>query len=196
MRQPILLSPADFRDMPWKNGGGTTCELFRLPHAARPDDFALRLSIASVAQGGPFSAFPGVDRTLMLLEGAGMALQFADGRRAVLDKPLHLIDFPGEANVDCTLLGGPLRDFNVMVARDYGWARTHIVHVEAGQPLMCDGAVACWVYLLRGELTGAALRLAAGQLLLLPQGHAACLTAVTASVAIVVELTLLPCPSA
>jgi environmental stress-induced protein Ves len=125
------LRPADYRDMPWKNGGGTTCELFRLPHPANPDAFALRLSIATVASGGPFSSFLGIDRTLMLLEGEGMALRFeGEAAERVLDTPLQPIDFPGEAAVDCRLLRGSLRDFNVMVARNWGRAHTQIVEGE------------------------------------------------------------------
>ena len=139
MTQIQHLTPKDYRDMPWKNGGGTTCELFRLPHPHRLEDFALRLSIATVASGGPFSIFPGIDRTLMLLEGEGMALQFSgEAAERVLDVPLQPIAFPGEAAVDCRLLGGSLRDFNVMVARDWGRAHTQIIEgdfsmAEAGK---------------------------------------------------------------
>ena len=89
-----VLTGDDFRAMPWRNGGGSTCELYRLPHPQRPDDFALRLSIATVAQGGPFSSFPLVDRTLLLLEGDGMALQFEAGDEVLLSEPLQPLQCP------------------------------------------------------------------------------------------------------
>ncbi|WP_374356875.1 HutD family protein, partial [Chitinimonas sp.] len=166
---PHLYRADDYRTMPWKNGGGSTCELLRLPHPVRPDDFALRLSIATVSQGGPFSAFPGVDRTLYLLDGDGMALQFADGRSARLDQALARIDFAGEVAVDCQLLGARSRDFNVMVARDTARCRSgiHAVDRQATLPMGGDGLT--WVYLLHGSLTVSGLSAQAGELLALPQ---------------------------
>ena len=49
---------------PWKNGGGTTTEVAVFPAGASFDDFGWRISIADIARGGPFSQFPGIDRTL------------------------------------------------------------------------------------------------------------------------------------
>lgn len=69
--------------MPWKNGGGVTRELVKLPHPTDPARFLARLSIATVATSGPFSAFPGIDRTLLMLEGRGMRLSL-DGTRSAL----------------------------------------------------------------------------------------------------------------
>jgi environmental stress-induced protein Ves len=107
------------RVMPWKNGGGTTAEIALAPADA---DFASgrfdwRLSLASIERDGPFSAFPGVDRTIMLVEGAGMILTAADGARLVLDRSHLPQDFPGEWPVDCRLIGGPVRDLNLMANR-------------------------------------------------------------------------------
>ncbi|WP_460535136.1 HutD/Ves family protein [Chitinimonas naiadis] len=162
-----LLGPDDYRAMPWKNGGGTTCELYRLAHPERPDDFALRLSIAQVAQGGPFSSFPGVDRQLMLLAGAGMRLQFDDGRTALLDTPLAPIAFQGEQAVACTLLDGALQDFNLMVARDWGRAKLTIEHLQAGQSVRLDHPDLQLCHLRQGELQGDDLLMRAGQTLVL-----------------------------
>ncbi|MBM7325185.1 HutD family protein, partial [Agrobacterium sp. S2] len=49
--------------MPWKNGGGVTTEIIVHPAKASMADFDWRISMANVAQDGPFSIFPGVDRT-------------------------------------------------------------------------------------------------------------------------------------
>ncbi len=101
--------------MPWKNGGGLTREIFRFPEAAV--DWQWRISIAEIAADGPFSAFPGCDRELLLLSGAGMRLQFA-GRSETLHKPYDSIRFSGEEPVESFLLDGPTSDFNAIWRRD------------------------------------------------------------------------------
>ncbi|WP_179402471.1 HutD/Ves family protein [Burkholderia guangdongensis] len=111
---------------PWKNGGGVTRELAAFvpkgtsagaPPGAALDTFAWRVSVADVAQPGAFSRFDGVDRTLVLLSGAGMTLHEAGGARHVLDVPLARADFAGETAIDATLADGPTRDFNLMTRR-------------------------------------------------------------------------------
>ncbi|MBN8630010.1 MAG: HutD family protein [Rhodobacterales bacterium] len=49
------------------------------PAEAGFDSFDLRLSIAAVAEDGPFSDFPGIDRRLWLLDGAGVTCLMAQG---------------------------------------------------------------------------------------------------------------------
>lgn len=59
----------------------------------------------------------------MLLEGDGVRLRSADG--AIdhrLDTPLAPFAFGGDEPIDCTLLGGPSADFNVMSRRARGRA--------------------------------------------------------------------------
>jgi environmental stress-induced protein Ves len=109
---------------PWKNGGGITREIAAEPAAAGDgaslDAFAWRVSVADVAQAGPFSRFPGVDRTLVLLEGAGMLLDETGARTLThtLTQPLEIARFAGEAAIDARLVDGATRDFNLMVRRD------------------------------------------------------------------------------
>ena len=69
-----LLRNADHRRMPWKNGGGETVEVIVHPEGASLSDFGWRVSMATVASDGPFSVFPGIDRTLAVLSGEGMDL--------------------------------------------------------------------------------------------------------------------------
>ena len=66
-----LVRRADLTPRPWKNGGGVTREIAAHPPEAGLDGFDWRLSMADVASDGPFSAFPGIDRTLTVIEGAG-----------------------------------------------------------------------------------------------------------------------------
>ena len=58
-----VLRAADYPRMPWKNGGGETAEILVEPAGAPLDSFDWRLSMARVAADGPFSLFPGVERT-------------------------------------------------------------------------------------------------------------------------------------
>lgn len=187
-----LLTPADYRDMPWKNGGGTTCELYREAHPADPARFALRLSIARVEQGGPFSAFPGIDRCLLLLDGDGLALRFADGPETRLDRLLQPIEFAGETAVACRLLGGPVRDFNLMVARDWGQVALRVVELAADGRLALGGASTVLAYLHRGRWRDQHGELPAGGLLVLAAGETHELVCEDGGIAIVSTLDMLP----
>ena len=64
-----LLRSSDYKRMPWKNGGGETIEIMVSPPAADFTSMDWRLSMATVASDGPFSSFPGIDRTLSVLSG-------------------------------------------------------------------------------------------------------------------------------
>ncbi|MBT2447727.1 HutD family protein [Streptomyces sp. ISL-43] len=110
----------------WKNGGGVTREIAAGPEGAGMDDFAWRVSLAEVTAGGPFSVFPGVDRTLTLAEGAGMDLR-TGGVRRLVDRRLEPQRFPGDEPTDCRLLGGPVVNFNVMHRRGAVTAETAVV---------------------------------------------------------------------
>lgn len=125
-----LLDPAHHRVTPWRNGGGSTAEVAVDPPGASLEAFRWRVSHAQVPASGPFSAFPGVDRTLVVLEGAGLVLCREDGEQR-LEGPLALAAFPGDGPTFGRLLGGPCRDFNVMTRRD---ACRHEVRIlEAGE---------------------------------------------------------------
>ncbi|POZ61351.1 HutD/Ves family protein [Chromobacterium alticapitis] len=164
---PQIYTADQFRPMPWANGGGRTLELFRLPHPERPQAFAARLSVAEVAQGGPFSHFPGIDRQLGLLEGEGMALRASDGRAWRLDAPGQVVDFEGEASITCHLLGGPLRDCNLMLARDWGRGRLERLMPADGESVRLEAADLVLLYLQRGCWWGDGEALPAGGLLVL-----------------------------
>lgn len=104
------------RFQPWKNGGGQTAEIAVSPAGAGFDDFDWRISTAIVAQSGPFSGFPGVDRVLTVIEGGAMELTVA-GESRHLDAGSDPFAFPGDAPARAVLTGPALLDFNVMVRR-------------------------------------------------------------------------------
>jgi len=115
--------------MPWKNGGGVTRELFRL---GPPEAMQLRLSQATVSRSGPFSAYPGLARHLVLLEGEGLALTL-NGRPVLLDSPHAVFHFQGEDRVEAKLITGPVEDFNVMIDRGYGNAEVTVLETTHAQ---------------------------------------------------------------
>lgn len=137
--------------MPWKNGGGVTRELWKLPHPSDPARFLARVSIATVGASGPFSVFPGVDRTLMILEGAGVVLTIDGTREVVLDQPLRPFAFPGETEIQCRLLGGPVRDFNLMVDRALAQGSLEVVRLASGETRTLAGAGTVLLHVLEGR---------------------------------------------
>ena len=116
---------------PWKNGGGSTREIVCHPPGAGPDAWNWRISIATIDMSGPFSAFPDVDRVIMLLDGDGVLLQSADGIHHRLDQFHAPFAFPGEVALHCTPLGGASTDFNVMTRRSSVRAEVRVLRSAA-----------------------------------------------------------------
>ena len=145
----LVLRTSDYQRMPWKNGGGTTTEIWK---AVSPDGEMLwRLSIADVASDGPFSAFPGIDRFIMVIEGKGMELT-VDGRPQRLHDLFEPFAFSGDAATDCRLIAGPIRDFNLMVARSYGSGALRVRHLAAGETAARFAENVAAVHVLRGQI--------------------------------------------
>ena len=111
-----LIQYASLRPTPWKNGGGVTTELAMSPPGAGLGDFDWRVSLASIAEDGPFSQFPGVDRTLVMVAGDGVLLEVGD-QRVVLSPSEPLVEFAGEDPVHATVGGQSTLDFNVLTRR-------------------------------------------------------------------------------
>jgi uncharacterized protein len=102
----------------WKNGGGITREIACSPLNASIADFDWRVSVAEVRSDGAFSIFENVDRTIVLLGGAGMKLMGAQGETIhELTQRFAPFAFAGETPISAQLLNGPSRDFNVMTRR-------------------------------------------------------------------------------
>lgn len=116
----------NFVIMPWKNGGGTTTQLFILPG---PANFNLRISIATVSQDGPFSLFPDIERNLLILTGNGCELK-TENKVIELTESSPSFVFQGEESISCSLLEGTFTDFNVMTARKWGKANVRKTNGE------------------------------------------------------------------
>ncbi len=178
-----LLDPADYRRMPWKNGGGTTTEIALAPLPASlsapllggAGRFLWRVSIADVAQAGPFSAFSGYERLIAVVEGAGMRLT-VDGTPTIVSHRAPAFRFSGDAVVDCALLDGPIRDFNLIVDRAHAVGRLDLVPAGGSVAVPADGTAL--VHALDGGVT---LRTAEGEVRV-PAGWTAQLDAAAGTV--------------
>jgi environmental stress-induced protein Ves len=112
-----VISQSDYKVMPWKNGGGTTTEICASPPGV--GNFDWRVSIATVATNGPFSLFKGFERHIMMLEGNGMRLDMP-GLKSFDLQPFEPFSFSGDIQVHGSLVDGAVRDFNLMVRREFG----------------------------------------------------------------------------
>ena len=110
-----IIRKSSFTPKPWKNGGGVTHEVIRVP--ADGEDFEWRVSVARIEASGPFSNFAAYNRKMVLLEGDGVELKFGRGARSVLRQIGDLAEFDGALATHCTLLGGPCVDLNLMVEK-------------------------------------------------------------------------------
>jgi uncharacterized protein len=148
-----ILRHEDYKVMPWKNGGGTTTEIWVSPQGSglAGSRFDWRVSIADVEADGPFSKFAGYDRYIMLLEGEGMRLETEESGSIELS-PYRPAAFSGDWTVTGKLVAGPVRDFNLMVARRFGHGSLACQRLAAPLPLMGDGAMRL-IHAIDGELS-------------------------------------------
>ena len=126
-----ILRHSDLAVSRWANGAGTTRQVAAQPDDSGIDSFEWRVSIADVVGECSFSAFPGIDRTILLVEGRVMVLAI-DGVDCRLD-PLTPVRFGGEADVTCSVPDGPTRDLNIMCRRGE-WAASVEV-LDARRPI-------------------------------------------------------------
>ncbi len=105
---------AELRSEPWRNGGGVTRELASHPKAASAQDGAWdwRVSIADLTKAGDFSAFPGMERVLTVVDGE-LLLLTVDGAEHPLEK-YRPFRFSGDADAHGSLPTGDIRNLNVI----------------------------------------------------------------------------------
>jgi len=114
---------ADLAVSRWRNGGGETREIISFPPGN--DRFGWRASIATLAQDGPFSAFPGVDRVITLLHGDPVQLTGPSVQHSL--RPEQPWRFAGELSLEARLQGSISEDFNIMTRRSEWQATVEVV---------------------------------------------------------------------
>lgn len=132
----------------WKNGQGWTREILRVPDQ---DNWDWRLSIAEIEQDAAFSSFPGIDRELILLQGNGVRLEFADGEPVELEPPHGRLRFAGEREVFGKLRDGTTHDFNLMWRREA--VDAELLHRPLVGPMLffVDADTTWVIHLLAGQ---------------------------------------------
>ena len=99
--------------MPWANGRGTSHEIASDRNEA--GEWTWRLAMAPVNEDGPFSRIECVNRSLAVVDGAGMLLSV--DRKKLQCLPMQVVQFRGDAITEATLTDGPIMDINLMVRR-------------------------------------------------------------------------------
>lgn len=142
------LTAGDYKVMPWKNGGGTTTELYAEPDPA--GGFLWRVSIAAITADGPFSLFEGYDRHIMALDGAGMILSRGPVGEIAVAPLFTPRSFSGDWTISARLTGGPVRDFNLIARRAALTSRLE-VRTITGSPIVLSGEIR-FLHVLRGTV--------------------------------------------
>jgi uncharacterized protein len=124
------------RRMPWRNGGGVTYDVASSPADTDLANFDWRISIAEVEAGGPFSAFPDIDRTIILIEGEWMVLT-VDGRRYRFGVR-EPFSFDGGSETLCEVPRRS-RDLNVMTRRGRATASVAVFEADSSDCGAVDG---------------------------------------------------------
>ncbi len=133
-----ILRAADYRVTPWKNGGGETAEIAAGPDGAGLEEFDWRVSMAAVASDGPFSRFDGIDRTLTVIDGAGLLRAIRDADPVPLTPVSAPLSFAGDVPTRASLIGGAVRDFNVMTRRGRYHHEVRRIQVQPGESVGVD----------------------------------------------------------
>lgn len=132
----------------WANGDGVTRQLA----ASGSPEWDWRISIAEVAKAGPFSALPGIDRVITVVDGDLILLE-VDGVEHPLER-YRPFRFSGDAVSSASLPTGNIVDLNVMTRRGAYKGFTSIIELSKKRPhpVFADQHAV----LLQGEATVAA----------------------------------------
>ncbi|MCB5293825.1 HutD family protein [Arthrobacter sp. SO3] len=135
-----IIRYAELKAQPWRNGGGVTRELASQPAATAPQGrtgqgntgsaggWDWRVSIAELSKAGDFSAFPGMDRVLTVVEGELLLLS-VDGAEHPLEK-YRPFRFSGDAAAAGALPTGDIRDLNVITRNGAFKGYTSIIELS------------------------------------------------------------------
>ncbi|WP_051242659.1 HutD/Ves family protein [Azohydromonas australica] len=156
---------------PWRNGGGLTRTIAT---ASQGGQVIWRVSAADITRAGPFSRFPGMNRSAVLIEGE--RLELTGGRRQIAFSGVgHTAHFDGDESLFASRPEQQVRLWNVMTRR--GQAMTSVAEHRNSAVDLKSGCTA-FVLVLKGQYLledagGDAGTLAAGEGLDLRQPGAA-----------------------
>jgi environmental stress-induced protein Ves len=168
-----VLRASDRVGVPWRNGSGMTTVVAA---SSDPDDRGAaaephwRVSIATISEAADFSVFPGVDRVLMPLSPAGLALAIAGRIRPLAQ--YETVSFAGEEEVASVDVSSTGLDLNLMTRRGEGDGSLGLSHLDGAQSFSAADGETTLVIVLEGEVSGAGGPLLNHDAVLLPSGAA------------------------
>ncbi|MBY0515456.1 MAG: HutD family protein [Bacteriovoracaceae bacterium] len=138
-----IINHSEYLLQRWKNGRGSTREILRSPQEG---DLDWRLSMADIVEDGPFSNFPGMERTLILLSGEPIQIQHNDGPVQKLSL-LTPYQFSGDAKTYAFIQSQGL-DLNFMIRRELGSCHMNVQQLSKGESKRFNGII----FIVKGEL--------------------------------------------
>ena len=142
-----ILRWGELKAVTWKNGQGTTREIAKQPDA---ENFFWRLSIAEVAEDGPFSRFDGMQRILTVVAGKGMELIGLNGKlQAELGVP---VEFDGSLEIESRLKDGPLRDLNLIFDPQICGGQVSLIAGGDERSLHCEDRQVLALHCMKGSV--------------------------------------------
>ena len=124
-----LLTPAQYRRMPWKNGGGVATDV-ATDEATGGEVW--RFGRTAIPVPGPFSDYTGYDRVQVLIGGRGLVLDGPDGE-IDLRAPFKPVRYRGELPLVSRLEAGPVEVVNLIGLR--AQATVDMQVLDAGKSL-------------------------------------------------------------
>ena len=155
MREVRILLAADVRRVPWRNGRGFTDELALAPDGASFErgDFHWRVSRAAIDSNGPFSSFEGFERVLVLLDGDGLLLDHGSRAPRARLRTGEPYRFSGAWPTSAELVGGAVRDFNVVFRPEHASAEVEVLRLGRRRARLVADTTTVLVHVPEGALT-------------------------------------------
>jgi uncharacterized protein len=140
-----IITPAEYRVLPWKNGRGVTTEFVIEPPDSnfQSGDFLWRISSARVLEKGPFSQFPGFDRILIVLEGKELRILKDSGEFHKLHQ-FDALSFHGEEIIESEPSEDGVLDLNIFFRRNLFQVNLH--RIEDRSQFSCRSSIRNFLY--------------------------------------------------
>lgn len=118
-----VIKNKDYQAMPWKNGLGTSYEIFS-------QENIFRLAIADIKEIGPFSKYTGYDRWITLADELKSPFEIRSDSTQHYITFGKVIKFSGDAETSVTRLEKPSQDLNLLFKRGKG--KADLLTLQAG----------------------------------------------------------------
>jgi environmental stress-induced protein Ves len=148
-----IIRKSDLVEGRWRNGMGVSWDIASDPPGV--DDFGWRFAIARIDVDVPFSLYQQVDRIFTLIEGRGLALDFAGGRTLAVDKLFVPHPYPCDVPTFCRFTDGPCRALNLFLRRGAWHAAVDVL--SSGAEIVHDGPILLFALQGAADVDGVAL---------------------------------------